>query len=166
MRIKTGCPLPTVGIKIFASLSTLFHHRGTATIDSQDYKDMRNPRYLHIAYISFFFVQSFDCLLFITLSRHLFKDRSILTGPTQFWIQANAVVLFPLALLVFLLRHEHITSSVGRRVAWAFTLFHALSLGLVAWHWIFGLWILDHTWAVVGFHGTWFASGAAALAGF
>ena len=124
----------------------------------------RNPGYLRLAYLSFFLVQSFDCLLFVTLSPQLFTDPSSLTGPTQFFIRANAATLFPFVLLVFLFRKYHISSEPGRRVAWAFTLFHGLVLALLSWTKITGQWHLEPFWLSVAFHATWFACGCAALA--
>ena len=126
----------------------------------------QNPRHLRIAYISFFVVQSLDCFLFITLHPQLFKDQSVLSDPTQFFIRANAITLFPFILLVFSLRGHHVSSSIGRRVVIAFTLFHALGLFLLFWARIHGSWHLDPFWAAVGCHTAWFASGAAALMGY
>ena len=125
-----------------------------------------NPRHLRLAYISSFLVQTFDCFLFIILSPQLFTDQSILTGPTQFWIRANATTLFPFVSLIFLLRHHHVSSDVGRRVVWMFTLFHGLVLLLQAWILLSGRWHMDLFWASVAFHGTWFASGMAAIMGY
>jgi hypothetical protein len=125
-----------------------------------------NPAHLRLAYITFFLVQTFDCFLFTSLSPQLFTDRSILTGPTIFFIRSNAVTLFPFVLLVFMLRGHHISTAVGQRVAWAYTLFHGLALVFVGWTKISGSWHFEQFWASVGFHGAWFASGVAALLGY
>ena len=127
---------------------------------------LKNPRHLQLAYLSYFVVQSLDSFLFITLHPQLFKDRSILSGPTQFFIRSNAVTLFPFILLVFLLRKHHVSSDIGRKVAKVFTLFHTLALGLIFWARVHGPWHLEPFWASVGFHGAWCASGAAALMGY
>jgi hypothetical protein len=127
---------------------------------------MSNPLHLQLSYLSFFFVQTFDCLLFLSLTHQLFPDRTILTPPTQFFIFANATTLFPFVLLVFLLRDHHVSSDVGKRVALAFTLFHGLVLVLQGYQGLGGGWCFDQFWASVGFHGVWFVSGAAALAGY
>ena len=128
--------------------------------------ELSNPRHLRLAYISFFLVQTFDCILFVTLSPQLFTDSSILTGPTQFWIRANATTLFPFVWLVFLLRQHHVSSHVGQRVVWIFVLFHALVLSFQSWTRLSGRWHLEPFWAVIAFHGAWFASGIAAIPGF
>jgi hypothetical protein len=124
-----------------------------------------NPGYLKLAYISFFLVQSLDTFLFLTLSPQLFKTASILTGPTQFFIRSNAVTLFPFCLLVFRLRKHPITTPVGRIVAQSFVLFHGAVLVFVGWCVVSGRWYLEPLYGVLGFHGFWFVSGSAALAG-
>ena len=124
-----------------------------------------NPRYLQLAYFSFFALQFFDCFMLATMSPLLFPA-SIFSGPTQFFIRANATNLFPLTLLIFLLRKHHISTSVGRRVLWVFTLFHGLVFLLVMWFWLYGPWVLDLYWASLSVHGVWFVCGVAALAGY
>ena len=89
-----------------------------------------------------------------------------MTGPTHFFIRANAVTLFPLVLLVFLLGDHHVESPVGKRVAWVFTLFHGLALLLIIWYRLNEPWHLEPFWGGVAFHGGWFLSGAAALMGY
>lgn len=126
---------------------------------------MANPLHLQFSYYSFFLVQSFDCLLFLSLTHHLFPDRTILSPPTRFFIFANATTLFPFVLLVFLLRGHHVSSKVGSEVACAFTLFHGLVLLLLGWQGWTGAWCFDQFWLSVGFHGFWFGSGVVALAG-
>jgi hypothetical protein len=125
-----------------------------------------NPLYLRLSYISFFVIQTFDCFLFTRLSPMLFTDPSILTGPTQFFIRSNAVTLFPLVLLVFLLRDYHVSTDVGRKVAWVFVLFHTLAVVLVSWHAYFGPWVLGQYILSFAFHGAWLLSGIAALSGY
>jgi hypothetical protein len=125
-----------------------------------------NPRYLRLSYLSFFIIQTFDCFLFATLSPFLFTDRSILSGPAQFFIRANATTLFPLVLLIFMLRDHHVSTEVGRTVATVFVLFHALVMVLVAWHACFGPWVLGQYIASFTFHGAWMTSGIVALAGY
>jgi hypothetical protein len=128
---------------------------------------IRNPRHLQLAYLSFFLVQSFDCFLFLMLSPQLFKDASVLTPATRFFIRANATTLFPFILLIFLLRKHHVSSAVGQTVAHAFCLFHGIVLVFITWtRAAEDEWSLEPSWAGIGFHGVWFASGVAALAGF
>ena len=131
-----------------------------------DAKLRSNPGHLRIAYVSFFLVQSFDCFLFTSLSHRLFTDRAILTAPTHFFIRANAITLFPFILLVFLLRDQHVSTPIGKRVAMTFTLFHGLALVLITAYKVYGSWALEPFWAGFAFHGAWFASGTAALLGY
>jgi hypothetical protein len=121
-----------------------------------------NPRYLRFAYISFFSVQSLDCILFLTLSPQLFPP-SVLSPSTRFFISADATTLFPLVLLVYLLRDQHISSPVGKRVALAFCVFHTMVLGLVFWARLYNEYWLEPFWAAVAFHAAWLACGLAAL---
>jgi len=127
---------------------------------------MLNPLHLQLSYISFFFVHTFDCVLFLSLTHNLFPERTILTPATQFFIFANATTLFPFVLLVFLLRRHPVSSDVGNKVAWTFTLFHGGVLVLQGYQGLSGGWCFDQFWLSVGFHGVWFGSGATALAGY
>ena len=145
----------------------IYHHFAMSSPKAKPSPTMtRNPRYLRLSYLSFFVIQTFDCFLFTSLSPFLFTDRSILNGPTQFFIRANAATLFPLVLLIFMLKKHHVSTEVGRTVASVFVLFHALVLGLVSWHAYFGPWVLGQYIASFAFHGAWMASGIVALAGY
>jgi hypothetical protein len=130
-------------------------------------KHQDNPRHLRYAYLSFLLIQTFDCYLFTSLSTLIFPDRTILTGPTQFFIRANAVSLFPYIVLIFLLRDVPVSTPIGRAVALSFTLLHGLALVFNSWHGGYGPWSFDPAafWSAVFVHGMWFASGTAALMG-
>ena len=125
-----------------------------------------NPRHLRLAYLSFFLIESFDCFLYLTLSSQLFTESSILTPPTVFFIRTNATTLFPFILLIFLLRNQHVSGSVGRQVARVFCLFHGVVLILIVVVRMTGSWGLEPFWVGVALHVVWLASGVAALAGF
>jgi len=133
---------------------------------SVESKSAKNPTHLLIAYWTFFLVQTFDCFLFLTLSPHLFKISSVLTGPTRFFIRSNALTLFPFVLLVFSLRRHHVSTEVGKTVLRSFVMFHAGVLAFVGWCVFSGWWYLDPVMGVVGFHGSWLASGLVAMVGY
>jgi len=122
-----------------------------------------NPDYLRYAYLSFVLTQVLQFFLLITLAQPVFPDRSILTGPTQFWIRAHTTSTLPFALLVFLLRDQPVSTPVGKKVALAFTLLHAFALLLVIWYRAYETWWMEPFWVSVVTHSLWFASGAAAL---
>jgi hypothetical protein len=126
-----------------------------------------NPHHLRIAYNSYFLIQLLSTILLTTLHQSIFPDPSLLTDPmTVFFIRGDAGYLFPFISLVWLLRDNHVSTPVGKKVAVTFALANLWGLGLVGWTWLSEGWIMEGWRSSLILHGLWGVSGIVALAGY
>jgi hypothetical protein len=125
-----------------------------------------NPHHLRIAYNSYFLIQLLSTILLTTLHQSIFPDPSLLTAPTVFFIRGDAGYLFPFISLVWLLRDNHVSTPVGKKVAVGFGLANLWSLGLVGGTRLSGGWIMEGWRSSLILHGLWGVPGIVALAGY